>query len=168
MIFNRFAKEARRCVEAAPEEARGLGHDSVGDEDLLLGILRAGEGVAAEALSSLGVTVEAGREESEGMFAEALSSIGISLDAVRRETGGAFEMRIPDDRRIPFSPRAKQALEGALLEAIRLGDNRITAEHILLGVLREENGMAGRLLGNLGVTPAALEERLGQLRGQAA
>ncbi len=102
------------------------------------------------------------------LFAEALSSIGISLDAVRGETGGAFEMRIPDDRRIPFSPRAKQALEGALREAIRLGDNRITDEHILLGVLREENGTAGRLLGNLGVTPAALEEQLDQLRGQAA
>ena len=124
--------------------------------------------MAAEALSSLGVTLEAGREESEGMFAEALSSIGISLDAVRRETGGAFEMRIPDDRRIPFSPQAKQALEGALREATRLGDNRITDEHILLGVLREENGTTGRLLGNLEVTPAALEERLGQLRGQAA
>ena len=54
MIFNRFAKEARRCVEAALEEARALGHDSVGDEDLLLGVLRAGEGEAAEALSSMG------------------------------------------------------------------------------------------------------------------
>jgi ATP-dependent Clp protease ATP-binding subunit ClpA len=108
------------------------------------------------------------REESEVLFAEALSSIGISLDAVRGETGGAFEMRIPDDRRIPFSPWAKQALEGALREAIRLGYNRITDEHILLGVLREENGTAGRLLGNLGVTPAALKEQLDQLRGQAA
>ena len=102
------------------------------------------------------------------MLSDALSLIGISLDAVRGEAGGAFEMRIPDDRRIPFSPRAKQALEGALREAIRLGDNRITDEHILLGVLREENGTAGRLLGNLGVTPAALEEQLDQLRGQAA
>jgi ATP-dependent Clp protease ATP-binding subunit ClpA len=168
VIFNRFAKEARRCVEAALEEARLLGHDSVGDEDLLLGVLRAGEGVTAEALSSMGVTSEAVREESEASFAEALSSIGISLEEVRREAGEAFEMRLPDDRRIPFSPRAKKALEGALREAIRLQDNRITDEHVLRGLLREEDGTAVRLLGNLGVTPASLEERLDQLRGRAA
>jgi ATP-dependent Clp protease ATP-binding subunit ClpC len=168
VIFNRFTKDARRCVEAAVEEARSLGHDSVGDEDLLLGILCVADGVAAEALSSLGVTLEAAREESEGLFAEALSSIGISLDEVRREAGEAFEMRIPDDRRIPFSPRAKKALEGALREAIRLRDNRITSEHVLLGLLRDEDGTAVRLLGNLGVTPEVLRERLDQFRGRAA
>jgi ATP-dependent Clp protease ATP-binding subunit ClpC len=168
VIFNRFTKDARRCVEAAVEEARSLGHDSVGDEDLLLGILCVADGVAAEALSSLGVTLEEAREESEEMFAEALSSVGISLDEVRREAGEAFEMRIPDDRRIPFSPRAKKALEGALHEAIGLRDNRITSEHVLLGLLRDEDGTAVRLLGNLGVTPEALRERLDQLRGRAA
>lgn len=168
MMFSRFARIARRCVEAAVEEARWLGHDSVGDEDLLLGLLRTGEGLAAEALSSLGVTLEAAREESEGMLAEALSSVGISLDEVRRGAGGAFEMRIPDDRRIPFSPRAKKALEGALREALRLRDNRLTDEHVLRGLLREGDGTAVRLLGNLGVTPASLEERLDQLRGRAA
>ncbi len=168
MMFSRFARIARRCAEAAVEEARWLGHDSVGDEDLLLGVLHTGEGLGAEALSFLGVTLEAAREESEGMLAEALSSVGISLDEVRRSAGGAFEMRIPDDRRIPFSPRAKKALEGALREAIRLQDNRITDEHVLRGLLREEDGTAVRLLGNLGVTPASLEERLDQLRGRAA
>jgi ATP-dependent Clp protease ATP-binding subunit ClpA len=169
MIFNRFAKEARRCVEAALEEARALGHDSVGDEDLLLGVLRAGEGEAAEALSSMGVTLEAARKESDVLLAEALSSIGISLDEVRREAGEAFEMRIPDDRRIPFSPRAKKALEGALREAIGLRDNRITSEHVLLGIIRnEEDGTAVRLLRKLEVTPEALRERLDQLRGRAA
>jgi ATP-dependent Clp protease ATP-binding subunit ClpC len=168
MIFNRFAKEARRCVEAGLEEARLLGHDSVGDEDLLLGVLRTGEGVAAEALSSMGVTSEAVREESEASFAEALASIGISLEEVRREAGEAFEMRLPDDRRIPFSPRAKKALEGALREAIGLGDNRITSEHVLRGLLRDEVGTAVRLLRNLGVTPEALREHLDQLRGLAA
>ncbi len=121
MIFNRFAKEARRCVEAALEEARELGHDSIGDDDLLLGILRAGDGVAAEALVSLGVTLEAAREQSEENFAEALASIGISLDEVRREAGEAFEMRIPGNRRIPFAPRAKKALEQSLREGIGLG-----------------------------------------------
>ena len=168
MIFNRFAKEARRCVEAGLEEARLLGHDSVGDEDLLLGVLRTGEGVAAEALSSMGVTLEAMREASETSFADALSSIGISLEEVRREAGEAFEMRLPDDRRIPFSPRAKKALEGALREAIGLGDNRITSEHVLRGLLRDEVGTAVRLLRNLGVTPEALREHLDQLRGLAA
>ncbi len=168
MIFNRFAKEARRCVEAALEEARLLGHDSVGDEDLLLGVLRAGEGVTAEALSSMGVTSEAVREEAEASFAEALSSIGISLEEVRREAGEAFEMRLPDDRRIPFSPRAKKALEGALREAIGLGDNRITSEHVLRGLLRDEGGTAVRLLRNLAVEPEALRNRLDLLRGRAA
>jgi ATP-dependent Clp protease ATP-binding subunit ClpC len=168
VIFNRFAKEARRCVEAGLEEARLLGHDSVGDDDLLLGVLRAGEGVAAEALSSMGVTLEAVREESEAYFAEALSSIGISLEEVRREAGEAFEMRLPDDRRIPFSPRAKKALEGALREALGLGDNRITSEHVLRGLLRDGSGTAVRLLRDLGVTPEALWERLDQLRGLAA
>jgi ATP-dependent Clp protease ATP-binding subunit ClpA len=87
MIFNRFAREARCSVEAAVEEARMLGHDSLGDEDLLLGILRADAGIAAEALFSLGVTLEDARDESEAMFAGALASVGISLEEVRREAG---------------------------------------------------------------------------------
>ena len=91
-------------MEAAFEEARALGHDSLGDEDLLLGILRADEGTGAEALFSLGVTLEAAREESEELLSAALYSIGISFEEVRRESGDAFEMRIPDDRKIPYSP----------------------------------------------------------------
>ena len=94
-----------------------LGHDSLGDEDLLLGILRSGEGIGAEALALLGVTLEAAQEESEGMLSDALSSIGISLDEVRREAGDSFEMRIPNDRKIPFSPRSKNALVGAQRDA---------------------------------------------------
>jgi ATP-dependent Clp protease ATP-binding subunit ClpA len=168
MIFHRFAREARKCVEAAVEEARMLGHDSVGDEDLLLGILGTSEGRAAEALSSLGVTLEGARDESERMLSGALSSIGISLEEVRREAGDAFEMRIPDNRRIPFSPRAKKALERALREGQRLGDNRLTSEHVLRGVLRVEDGMAVRILGGMGVSPEMLEERLFELRGRAA
>ncbi len=168
MIFNRFAREARACVKAAVEEARELGHDSIGDEDLLLGILRAGEGVAVEALSSLGVTLEAAREESEAMLSEALSLIGISLGDVRREAGDAFEMRIPDDRRLPFSPRAKKALEQALKEARRLRDNYIGTEHVLLGILSNEDGTAVRMLARMGVSPETLEETLFELRGRAA
>ncbi len=145
-----------------------LGHDSLGDEDLLLGILRADVEMAAEALTSLGVTLEGARERSNEMLSDALSSIGISLEDVRREAGDAFEMRLPDDRRIPFSPRAKKALEGALREAVGLRDNRITSEHVLRGLLRNEDGTAVRLLGNLGVSPERLRGRLDQLRGRAA
>ena len=168
MIFNRFARETRRCVEAAVEEARMLGHDSIGDEDLLLGILRADEGVVAEVLSSCGVTLEGVREESEGMLSDALSSVGISLEEVRREAGDAFNMSIPDERRIPFSPQAKKVLERALREAVRLRDNHLRAEHVLLGILRNEDGTAVRLLARLGVSAEMLEDRLFELRGRAA
>jgi len=168
VIFNRFTKETRRCVVAAVEEARMLGHDSIGDEDLLLGILRADEGVAAEALSSLGVTLEGARKESEGMLSDALSSVGISLEELRREAGDAFEMRIPDYRKIPFSPKAKKVLERALREAGRLRDNHLGTEHVMLGILRDEDGKAVRMLARLGVSPEMLEDRLYELRGRAA
>ena len=160
MIFTRFTDRSRGSVEAAVEEARMLGHDSVGDEDLLLGILRADEGVAAEALASLGVTLEGAREESEEMISAALSSIGISLTEVRREAGEAFEMRLPDDRKIPLSPLAKNALVGARKEMRRLGDNHLGAEHVLLGISRNEGGTALRLLAGMGVSAEMLEERL--------
>src|SRR5215213_9699558 len=129
MMFTRFTDRTRRSVEAAFEEARMLGHDSLGDEDLLLGILSADEGAAAGALFSLGVTLEGAREESEGMLSGALASIGISLEEVRREAGEAFDMRISDDRCIPISPLGKRALVEARKEARRLGDNYLGAEH---------------------------------------
>ncbi len=144
-----------------------LGHDSVGDEDLLLGILRSDEGIAAEALSSIGVTLEGAREESEAMLSGALASIGISFEEVRRGSGEAFDMRIPDNRRIPFSPLAKRALERALGEARRSGDNRLTPEHVLRGALHAEDGTAVRMLAKMGVSPEALEARLFELRGLA-
>jgi len=168
VIFNRFARETRGCVVTAVEEARMLRHDSIGDEDLLLGILRADEGVAAETLSSFGVTLEGTRDESEGMLSDALTSVGISLEEVRREAGDAFDMSIPEDRRIPFSPRAKKALERALREAVRLGEKRLGAEHVLLRILRNEDGSAVRILARLGVSPEMLEDRLFELRGRAA
>ena len=160
MIFNRFAREARRSVEAALQEARVLGHDSLGDEDLLLGILRADEGIAAEALSSLGVTLEDARGESEAMFSGALASIGISLEDIQREAGDAFDLRIPDKRRIPFAPGAKQVLERAVRTSARLGDNYLGTEHILLAILENEDGAAVRILARLGVSPEMLEEGL--------
>lgn len=167
MVFNRFAKEARKCAEAAlraVEEARGLGHDSVGDEDLLLGILSVDDGVASQTLTSLGVTSEAVREQSEELLSDALSSIGISLEGARRSAGDAFDMRLPEKRKIPFSPRAKQALDQALSEALRVGDNRITPEHILLGILRNTDGTAVRILSNLDAPVGVIEERLDRLR----
>ena len=167
MMFLGFTDESRASVEAAFEEARMLGHDSLGDEDLLLGLLRADEGVGAEALSSLGVTLEEAREESEGMLSDALSSMGISLEDVRREAGDAFDMRLPDDRKIPYSPRAKNALVGARKEMRRLRDNYLGTEHVLLGIVGNEDGTAVRMLGRLGVSPEALEERLLELRGRA-
>ena len=131
-----------------------------------MGILRADEGIAAEALASLGVTLEEAREESEAMLSDALSSIGISLEEVRREAGDAFDLRLPDDRKIPYSPRAKNALVGARKEMMRLGDDYLGTEHVLLGILGSEDGAAVRMLGRLGVAPEALEERMFELRGR--
>jgi ATP-dependent Clp protease ATP-binding subunit ClpA len=168
VIFTRFTDRSRKSVEAALEEARLLGHDSLGDEDLMLGILRVDEGLAAEALTSLGVTLEDARVESEEMLADSLSSIGISLFEVRREAGDAFEMRIPEHRRIPFSPRAKNALVEARKEMRRLGDNYLGTEHVLLGILENEDGTAVRMLARMGVEPETLQEKLFDLRGQAA
>ena len=167
-MFARFTDRSRGSVQAAFEEARALGHDSLGDEDLLLGILRADEGIAAEALSSLGVTLEGAREEFERMTAGALASVGISLEEIRREAGDAFEMRLPDDRKVPFSPRAKNALVGARKEMRRLGDRHLGAEHVLMGILGNEDGTAVRMLTRLGVRPELLEERLSELRVRPA
>ncbi|HEV2093823.1 MAG TPA: Clp protease N-terminal domain-containing protein [Rubrobacter sp.] len=166
MIFNRPTDRSRESVQAAFEEARMLGHDSLGDEDLLLGILRADGGIGGEALRSLGVTLEGAREESEEMLSDALASVGISLEEVRREAGEAFDMSIPPGRKIPYSPRAKNALVEARREMRRLGDDHLGTEHVLLGVLANADGAAVRMLARLGVAPEALEDRLNELRGR--
>jgi ATP-dependent Clp protease ATP-binding subunit ClpC len=168
MKLIRSTDKTRRCVEAAFEEARMLGHDSLGDEDLLLGILRTDQGIGAEALSSLGVTLENAREGSEEMLTDALSSIGISLEEMRRESGDVLDMLIPYDRRIPYSPWAKEVLVQARKEMRRLGDNYLGTEHVLLGIVLNEDGTAVRILASMGVTPDTLEDRLYQLRGRAA
>ncbi len=159
-MFARFTDRSRKSVEAALEEARMLGHDSLGDEDLLLGILRADEGIAAGALSSLGVTLEGARVASEEMLSGALTSIGISLDEVRRGAGDAFDMRIPDNRRIPFSPAAKKALIEARRRMRRLRDNYLGTEHILLGLSRVEHGVAARVLEEHGLDHDELRRRV--------
>jgi ATP-dependent Clp protease ATP-binding subunit ClpC len=99
------------------------------------------------------------------MLSEALSSIGISLGEIRREAGDTFEMRIPPGRRLPLSPRAKNVLVQARKEMRRLGDNYLGTEHVLLGILSNEDGAAVRILAGMGVSPEALEDRLYQLRG---
>ncbi len=168
MIFKRPTDRSRACVEAAFEEARLLGHDSLGGEDLLLGILRADADVGAEALRSMGVTLEVARQESEEMLSDALASIGISLEEVRGEAGDAFDMSIPAGRKIPYSPTAKNALVRARKEMKRLGDDHLGTEHVLLGILDNRTGTAVRMLARLGVAPEALEDRLRELRGEAA
>ena len=168
MIFYRLTNATRGSVEAAFEEARALGHDSLGDEDLLLGILGAGEGVGAEALSSLGVTLEGAREESEEMLSDALAYIGISLEEVRAEAGDAFDMGVPEGRRIPYSPAAKNALVEARKEMKSLGDDHLGTGHLLFGILANEDGTAVRMLARLGVSPETLKDRLDELRGRAA
>ena len=168
MIFNRVRDRSRESVEAAFEEARMLGHDSLGDEDLLLGILSADAGVGAEALRSLGVTLEGARTESEEMLSDALASIGVSLEEIRREAGDAFDMGIPYGRKIPYAPRAKNALVEARRQMRRLGDDHLGTEHVLLGILANGDGTAVRMLSRLGVAPEALEDRLREMRDQAA
>jgi ATP-dependent Clp protease ATP-binding subunit ClpC len=114
------------------------------------------------------VALEGAREESEEMTAGALSSIGISLEEMHREAGEAFDMRVPDNRKIPFSPRAKNALVGERKEMRRLGDNHLGTEHVMLGILSNEDGTVVRMLARMGVSPEALEKRMFELRGGTA
>jgi hypothetical protein len=132
--------DARRSVVRARREAAALRHDSVDTDHLLLGVL--GEEAAAAAVSGLGVSLERVREA-----VVELRGPGAETD----EAGG---------RAIPISPRAREALEQSLREALRLGDDAIGAEHVLLAVLRDEANRASKILDRLGVPAAAVEERL--------
>ena len=170
MMFTRFTNRSRRAMEAAFEEARALGHDSLGDEDLLLGILSADDGIAAEALSSLGVSLQGAREESDRMTSEALAAVGISLEEIRREAGDAFEMRLPDDRKIPWSPRAKNALVEARKE-MQAGRRSLRRRAYPAGGLgqrgrssRQPAGAHGRQAGDAG-SPALRVARTDVERG---
>ncbi|WP_285904697.1 ATP-dependent Clp protease ATP-binding subunit [Paractinoplanes hotanensis] len=125
-MFERFTDRARRVVVLAQEEARLLNHSYIGTEHLLLGLLREGEGLAARALGSQGVTLSAVRERVEGKVGLGASSPG---------------------GHIPFTPRAKKVLELALRESLQLGHNYIGAEHLLLGLIREGEGVALQVLG---------------------
>jgi ATP-dependent Clp protease ATP-binding subunit ClpA len=128
-MFERFTDRARRVVVLAQEEARMLDHNYIGTEHILLGLIHEGEGVAAKALESLEISLEAVRQQVEEI-------IGHGQQA---QAG-----------HIPFTPRAKKVLELSLREAIQLGHNYIGTEHILLGLIREGEGVAAQVLVRLG------------------
>ena len=128
-MFERFTDRARRSVVLAQEEARMLDHTYIGTEHILLGLIHEGDGVAAKALQALDIRLEAVRRE-------VVSVIG---------KGGA-----PAVGHIPFTPRAKKVLELSLRESLQLGHNYIGTEHILLGLIREGEGVAAQVLQKLG------------------
>jgi ATP-dependent Clp protease ATP-binding subunit ClpA len=127
-MFERFTDRARRAAVLAQEEARLLGHDQIGAEHLLLGLVHEGEGVAAEALELLGLSLEAVRVQVEEIIGQ----------------GG-----VAPTGRLPFTPPAKQVLELSLGEAKALGHNHIGTEHLLLGLLRQGKGAAVQVLDRL-------------------
>lgn len=129
-MFERFTDGAHRALVLAQEEARLLGHNHIGTEHILLGLVHEGDGVAAQALGSLGISLETLRQKVEETIGPAGS-----------EPGGPP----------PFTPRAKRALELSLREALHLGCTYIGTEHILLGLVREGEGVAARALVQLGV-----------------
>ena len=131
-MFERFTERARKVVVLAQDEARHFNHNYIGTEHLLLGLLREDEGVAAQALYSLNVNLDEVREQVE------------SIVGYGEEGTGA---------QAPFTPRSKKVLELALREALQLGHNYIGTEHILLGLVRESEGVAARVLSNLDVDP---------------
>jgi hypothetical protein len=143
-VFERFTDRARRVLVLAQEEARLLNHNFIGTEHILLGLTHEGEGVAAKALESLGVRLEAVREKVEETVGPAGSST----------TGSP-----------PFTPRAKKVLELSLREALQLGHNYIGTEHLLLGVLREGEGVAVQVLATLGADKVRLREQVIVLLG---
>ena len=128
-MFERFTDRARRVVVLAQEEARMLNHNYIGTEHLLLGLIHEGEGVAAKALESLGISLEAARQQVEEIIGQG--------------------QQAPSGH-IPFTPRAKRILELSLREALQLGHNYIGTEHILLGIVCEGEGVAAQVLVRLG------------------
>ena len=146
-VFNRFTDRARLAVQLAQEEARLLRHDYVGSEHLLLGLLYEGEGVAARALESLGISRE---------------------DVQRRVVEIAGPGQGSPPRPLLFTPRAKKVMELSLREAMALGHHYIGTEHLLLGLLRDGEGVGAQALTRLGADEAQVREQvLGLLRGES-
>jgi ATP-dependent Clp protease ATP-binding subunit ClpC len=129
-MFERFTDRARRVVVFAQDEARGLNHNWIGTEHLLLAVIREGHGVGAKALESMQISLDAARQQVESMIGRGQNPVG--------------------DGHIPFTPRAKKVLELSLREALQLGHDYIGTEHILLGLIREGDGVAAQVLVSLG------------------
>lgn len=138
-MFERFTDPARRVVVLAQEEARMLGHGYIGTEHLLLGLVHEGEGTAAQVLEDAGVTLDRTRVAVEEL-----------VDSGGHQRSG----------HIPFTPRAKTALELSLREAIQLRDRHIGTEHLLLGVLQEGGGVAIQVIERLGGEPDRLRSKI--------
>ena len=141
-MFERFTERSRRVVVLAQEEARMLNHNYIGTEHILLGLIREGAGVAARALESLGISLDAVRQE-------VLEIIGQGQQA--------------PSGHIPFTPRAKKVLELSLREALQLGHEYIGTEHILLGMIREGDGVAAQVLVKLGADLNQMRQQVIQL-----
>ena len=141
-MFERFTDRARRVLVLAQEEARLLNHSFIGTEHILLGLIHEGEGLAAKALESLGISLEAVREKVEETIGPAGSA----------PTGSP-----------PFTPRAKKVLELSLREALQLGHNYIGTEHLVLGLVREGNGVAAQVLRSLGADLPRVRQQVIQL-----
>jgi ATP-dependent Clp protease ATP-binding subunit ClpA len=178
-VFERFTEPARAVVVLAQEESLSLHHNYIGTEHLLIALLRVGTGAGRRALDSLHVRLDDVRSEVVEIVgtgpvnlgehdAEALRAIGIDLDEVRRRVeetfgAGALERKASVARHgrrwrrcstgfIPFTPRAKKVLELALREALALGHRYLGTEHILLGLVREREGLAAVILARLGAS----------------
>ncbi|MBF4463184.1 MULTISPECIES: ATP-dependent Clp protease ATP-binding subunit [unclassified Rathayibacter] len=141
-MFERFTDRARRVVVLAQEEAKMLNHNYIGTEHILLGLIHEGEGVAAKALESLGISLDAVREQVQDIIGQ----------GQQQPTG-----------HIPFTPRAKKVLELSLREALQLGHNYIGTEHILLGLIREGEGVAAQVLVKLGADLNRVRQQVIQL-----
>jgi ATP-dependent Clp protease ATP-binding subunit ClpC len=141
-MFERFTDRARRVVVLAQEEARMLNHNYIGTEHILLGLIHEGEGVAAKALESLGISLEAVRQQVEEIIGQG--------------------QQAPSGH-IPFTPRAKKVLELSLREALQLGHDYIGTEHILLGLIREGEGVAAQVLVRLGADLNRVRQQVIQL-----
>ena len=146
-MFNKFTERARKVVLLAKEEAKRFNHDYIGTEHILLGLVREGEGVAAAVLANLGLSSEKIRLEVEKLVKAGPSTL-VSGD-------------------IPFTPKAKKVMELAMDEAVSLGHNYIGTEHLLLGLLREGEGMASQVLMNLGLDMNKVRSEVMRLLGSA-
>jgi ATP-dependent Clp protease ATP-binding subunit ClpC len=141
-MFERFTDRARRVVVLAQEEARMLNHNYIGTEHILLGLIREGEGVAAKSLESLGISLDAVRQQVEEVVGQG--------------------QHVPSGH-IPFTKRAKKALELSMRESIQLGHSYIGTEHILLGLIREGDGVAAQALVKLGADLNQVRQQVIQL-----